>query len=408
MEERDLLYIGIDLNETRAMVSLFYDEMEEPETVTTVPAEEHFRIPTAVYAAEDGTYYYGDEAVRRRDNPDGTYFSDIYAEALEEEGVVYRNMLVQYLRRLIRFSERYDAYELDPILAVTVPAIDEDVVELFRYVREELGFDEWHFMLMDYGESFFAYAYHQDPAVYTHDVALFDYEGEQVSYILLHADAPGEIKRVTSTREDWAFPGYLAGQNRQMDEFFSGIVRQAFEKAIVSGVYFVGDGFDGGWMDASLRVVGPNKRVFKGKNLYTVGACYAAQRAQAPEGRNYYYDCPYKLQGEISMKVLRDGEPTYVRLAELGESWFAPTPQYSFLYDGNPVLETYTRMRQRMNARVDSFALEYLPERKARSIRLGIRAFPINSREVVLRVTDDGFGELFESSGKVWEFSILM
>ncbi len=408
MEPKNKLYIGIDLNYDRAMVSLFYEGMEEPETVSTIPAEEHFRIPTAVFSTEQGSVYYGDEAVRRRDDPNGSYFSNLYGEALREENVIYRNMLAQFLRRLVRFSERFDEYDPEPFLAVTIPEISDEAVNLFSEMREELEFPAENFQLMEYGEAFFAYVYNQDPSVYRHDVVLFDYERESVRSITLHADYPGEIKRVTSSSRFWDFPGYLVGQHAAMDEFFSDIIREAFEKNIITGVYLVGDGFDGGWLNASLRVVGPNKRVFKGKNLYTVGACYAAYRSQCTEGWNFYYDCAYKLQGEITLQVMADGEKKYIRLVQLGENWFSPTPKYFFLYDGNPTLETFTRFRQRMNARKDSFVLEFMPEREPRSIRLSIQAFPVNGREVLLRVLDDGFGELFESSGKLWEFPILM
>ncbi len=408
MEEKNKLFIGIDLNSTRAMVSLYFEGMEEPETISTEPGEERFRIPTAVFCAEEGKYYYGDEAVRRRDDPDGSYFSNLYEEALYEENVIYRNMLVLFLRRLIRFSERYEDYKMEPYLAITVPEISDEAVNLFLDVREELGFSNENFQLMEYSESFFAYVYHQEATIYTHDVIMFDFEKETVTSILLHADAPGEIKRVIADQDVWDFPGYLEGQKSAMDEFFSNIIRQAFEKNIISGVYFVGDGFDGGWLSDSLRAIGPNKRVFKGKNLYTVGACFAAYRYLYTEGWNYYFDCPYKLQGEISLQVTEDGESKFIRLVQLGENWFSPTKKYYFLYDGNPTLETWTRFRQRMNARKDSFMLEFMPEREPRSIRLSIQAFPLNGREVLLRVADDGFGELFESSGKLWEFPILL
>ncbi len=408
METNNKLFIGIDLNNMRAMVSLYFEEMEEPETVSTIPGEEHFRIPTAVFCLDNGKYFYGDEAVKRRNDPDGTYFSDLYEEALIEDNVVYRNMLVQFLRRLIRFSERYDEYELEPFLAVTVPDLSEDVVDLFEIIREELGYSIENFQLMDYSESFFAYVYQQDASVYMHDVAMFDYDKGIISFLLLHADTLGEIKRVTAVKDTWDFPGYLEGEKAAMDEFFSNIILEAFEKNIISGVYFVGDGFDGGWMNASLRVIGPNKRVFKGKNLYTVGACYAGYRSLIPDTWTHYFDCPYKLQGEISLQVLENGESTFLRLVQLGANWFSPTKKYFFLYDGNQTMEVWIRVRQRIDARMEAFTLEFMPERAPRSIRLCIQAFPINGREVVLKVIDDGFGELYESSGKVWEFPILL
>ena len=404
---QEKLFIGIDLNNERAMVSPFHEGMQEVETVSSVPGEEHYQIPAAVFCTGQGNYFYGDEALRRQDRTDGSFFSDLYLGSQIPDNVICRNMLVQFLRRLIRFRERYDLEHMDPYLAVTVPQITDDIVELFRYVQKELGFAPDHFRLMDYGESFFAHTYHQDPSIRMHDVALFDFQNDKIFSLILHTDGMGTVKRVTSERREWTVPGYLLDQPDGKDEFFANILREAFMKKIISGVYFIGDGFDGDWLRESLRVIGPNKRVFKGKNLYTRGACLAAYRNEVTEGWHYYYDCFYKLHGEISLKLLKNGEPYFLRLTQLGENWFAPTETYYLMYDEDPRQEVWVRVRERLNARIENCTLDYLPERDAGSIRLSVKAVPVSGTKVVLRVEDDGFGELFEPSGKVWEFPIV-
>lgn len=308
MEPNKMLFIGIDLNNIRAMVSLFYQGMAEPETVSTVPGEERYSIPTAVYVSGEGNYFYGDEAVKRQENATGTFFDNIYKESLAADNVIYRGILARFLERLVKFSERYDDYDPEPYLVVTIPEINDESVRLMDAMREELGFSSDHFLLMDYGESFFAYVYHQDPAIYRHDVAMFDFDNERILYFLLHADVLGAVKRVTSVKKRWDFPEYLTGHTTDTDRFFSHVVRDAFDKNIISGVYLLGDGFDGDWMKDTFRMIGPNKRVFKGKNLYSIGACYAAWRYVFSEGWSYYYDCDYKLQGEISMEMTKDGK----------------------------------------------------------------------------------------------------
>ncbi len=402
------LYIGIDLNNERAMVSLFHEGMQEIETVSSVPGGEHYQIPTAVYCSPRGEYYYGDEALRRQNRADGSFFSDLYLGAQMPDNVIGRNMLVQFLRRLIRFRERYALEHMDPCLAVTVPEITDGIIGLFEFVCEELGFAPDHFRLMDYGESFFAHTYHQEASVWLHDVALFDFQENRIFFLLLHTDGNGTVKRVTSESKEWTVPGYLLDQPEARDEFFANIIREAFMKKIISGVYLIGDGFDGDWLGESLRVIGPGKRVFKGKNLYTRGACLAAYRNDVTEGWHYYYDCFYKLHGEVSLKVQKDGKLYFLRLTQLGENWFAPTETYYLMYDGDPRLEVWIRVRERMEPRTENFVLDYLPDRDSGSIRLSVKALPVSGTKILLHVEDDGFGELFESSGKVWEFPVTM
>lgn len=402
------LYIGIDLNNERAMISLYHEGMHEVQTVSAVPGEERYQIPTAVFVSDQGGYFYGHEALRRQNRQDGTFFNNLYEESLSGENVIYRNMLVQFIARLIKFKERYDFRNLIPFLAITIPDLGEKDVELFEFVRNELGFSVDHFQLMDYSESFFANTCHQDASIRIHDVALFNFVGEKITFLLLRMNAAGKVRRVVSEKKEWTVPEESRANAEAKDLFFAGVMKEAFDKRVISGVYFIGDGFDGKWMKETLRCVGPNKRVFLGKNLFTQGACLAAFRSEVTDGWNYYYDCPYKIQGELQIKLLKDGEPYTLRLTSLGENWFRPTEKYYLLYDGDPRLEIMVRTRERIHARTETFTLDYLPEREPKSIRLSVQAVPLSGNKIEIRVADDGFGELFDSSGKTWCFPVTI
>ncbi len=404
MIQKKELYIGIDLGYERAMVSLYHAGMKEPETISTVPGEEKYQIPTAIFVGKQGNYY-GDEAIRRENRPDGEFYDNLFAHALQEkEATLYHSLLVQFIRRLIRLKERYDFEGLIPCLALTVPEITTDVVELFGYVREELEFPAEQAVLMDYGESFFAHTFHQESSIWMHDVVLFDFSGDNIQFILLHRNGNGKIQIVSPVKRSWQVPAAALGNPEFRDEFFANVLREAFMKRIISGVYFIGDGFDGGWLRESLRVMGPNKRVFLGKNLYTRGACMAAFRRENQMGWNYFYDCSYKMQGEVNMKVQEGEEITFLCLTEAGRNWFEPVNEYYLIYDRNPKFEVWIRARGQLNTKIRTFELDDIPERPAKTIRLKVRAVPQSGNSVLLEISDDGFGELFESSGKVWTF----
>ena len=44
--EANTCYLGIELNDSYAMVSYMQPNMEEPETVSTIAGSENYRIPT--------------------------------------------------------------------------------------------------------------------------------------------------------------------------------------------------------------------------------------------------------------------------------------------------------------------------------------------------------------------------
>lgn len=401
------VYIGIDLNNEKAMVSLFHAGMREPETIAAHPGTDLYAIPAVVYRSGSGKYYYGEEAIKRKDRTDGAYFENLYEEALLPENTVYRNILVQFLKRLIRFRERYECCsKMALYLAVAVPKINDAVLDLFAFVRSELSIVPEQFQLMDYGESFFALVYSQDRSVWLHDTALFECDGRQISMRLLHTDAQGKVRRVTSETYAWTVP-HLTWENPQdRDAFFAKTLQEAFARRAVSGVYLVGEGFEGSWMQDSLQMLGKHRRVFQGDNLFTSGACLAGYRNVNTQGWHFYYDCAYKLKGEVRLAVTQNGQTGELILAGLGENYFAPTKTYYLLLAGDPVLNVSVRTRGKETAREFEFSLDYVPEREAGSVRLSVQAQPVSGTEVWLRLADDGFGELFESTGKEWRFLV--
>ncbi len=373
MKESKLLFVGIDLDENKAMVSFYHEGMEGMET-----AEAKADFP---------------------ENP--------YLYALEKDAVPFRQQLAEYVGLLIGLKEEFAIEDLPLHLSVCVPEITKDVAELFSFVQEELGIAKEHFCLMDRKESFFAYAYHQEPSVCRHDVALFDFSGTTLQWVLLHAEG-GANRRVTATSKSVTVPAALLTQPVGKDAFFADILKECFHKKIVSGVYLLGDGFDGEWLKESLRAIGPNRRVFRGKNLYPMGACYKGYRMESTAPWPYYFDGEYKLQGEVSLKILHNGKPVLLRLCALGENWFAPTKPYFFLYDDDPLLEVQVRVRAHAQIARHAFVLEGLPVRQKRSIRIGLQAEPLSSRAVRLHLWDDGFGDFFASTGKTWDFEVLI
>ena len=61
--EANICYLGIELNDSYAMVSYMQPNMEEPETVSTIAGSENYRIPTLLARRKNvGMWYYGEDA----------------------------------------------------------------------------------------------------------------------------------------------------------------------------------------------------------------------------------------------------------------------------------------------------------------------------------------------------------
>ena len=82
-------YIGIDLNDSYAMVSFFQQNMKEPETVSTVAGSEEFQIPLVLARRKSiGKWDYGDEARRLSKSGEMVCIDQLLKRALNSEKIV--------------------------------------------------------------------------------------------------------------------------------------------------------------------------------------------------------------------------------------------------------------------------------------------------------------------------------
>ncbi len=410
-EKRELLYMGLDLGYETAMVSFLSPGQKDPVTVSTKPDPDSFRIPLNLYVGRQDYYLYGTEASRKHADKRGILYEQLYLRALDQihtdgAGEAAERLAV-FIRRLIRLRERLGLtgdYEMH--LAIAVPDLTEDAVDVLRMLASELAQDVASVCWMDYGESFFYYTFHQEPSIWAHDVAMFDFSRFQVRFTLLVRESRTIPQIVVSGEKIWEVPELVHHSGKEKDLFFASVLREAFAKRIISGVYLLGDGFDGEWLSDTLRVLGPNRRVFMGKNLYTKGAAFAALVRQQPNRWQYVYDCKYKVQANVSIKVLASGVQKFLPVVVAGENWYDVQKNFDVLLKGTTQVDLWIQKRGARSARIQPLVFEDVWKRaeKTRKIRL---TFEMKNEQILrVYVMDLGFGAFFPSTQKQWEFEV--
>ena len=63
---------------------------------------------------------------------------------------------------------------------------------------------------------------------------------------------------------------------------------------------------------------------------------------------------------------------------------------------------------KQQGSEIEKLTLADLPERPPRTTRLRIKAQPVSDMEVKIRIKDLGFGEIFKSSDKTWEYMMSL
>lgn len=116
--EANTCYLGIELNDSYAMVSYMQPNMEEPETVSTIAGSENYRIPTLLARRKNvGMWYYGEDAGRMAKTSEVICVDSLLRRAAASEVITIA-------------KESYDAVDL---LALFIKKSDRTAAETGKY-----------------------------------------------------------------------------------------------------------------------------------------------------------------------------------------------------------------------------------------------------------------------------------
>ena len=398
------VYLGIDIDDKSTIFSYYKKGQDEPITLSTVMGSEVYQIPTFLAKRRGvGQWFFGNDAIRQTQLSLAVGVDNLLEKARKKEYVFLdteeypaEELLVIYLKKLLLMPGR----DLDTHLSklvISVETLDERTISLFTVASTRIGLAPDQLLLIDHRESFYYYALSQDPQLYLHDVALYDYSQSQLKSCIL--------KRNAATRPQVINLQYhnLGAINFDKDKSFDDMIRKGFAGEIISSVYLIGDGFDGDWMKQSLKRLCQGRRVFMGKNLYSKGACYAGMVKDGIKEWPFVYIGDNDLKVNLSLKVIDKNEMNFITLISAGDSWYDAHGECEVILDGSPEFECWIQSPDSRRAQVDTIELLGLPERENRTTRLRITAKPVSDREIKLSVQDIGFGELVPASGMVWE-----
>ena len=175
---------------------------------------------------------------------------------------------------------------------------------------------------------------------------------------------------------------------------------------IVSAIYLIGSGFEGGWMKDSLKMVCKGRRAFQGKNLYTRGACYAGMLQNRQEEADTVYFCEYKVMEHVSLKITKGDETYFYPLAEAGCNHHQIEKNLRIMLEGEPSLELWFQMPGSREARIESLELPGLPVSEWERGRLNLWITPGKGGRMILKIQDLGFGTIKRGTGLEWEYEL--
>lgn len=421
-KNRERLVVGYDLNDYAAQISFCTLEGEEPETVPVVPLSEIYNIPVVLYKRPDvNQWFYGRDALKNAREEDGTLIHNLVTLAREGNPVIVEerefdpiSLLALYMKRSLSLLQNIMPLERVEAIMITVDNLDHRMVVVLTEIVETLKLKNIKILFQSHMESFYYYTIHQPKELWKTQVIACDYCGKQLKTYRFECN--NKTTPIVAFIDEQEFPEmkggkldkdgmFYAEEAAERDVQFGTIMGDMMSGRYISSIFLLGEGFDGDWCTDSLRFLcRNNRRVFRGNNLFSKGACLAAREkiSSSEQGRSYVFLGNDKLKSNIGMKVLRRGKESYVALLDAGVNWFDAKGSCEFILEsGNSFQLLITPLNGKNQTEVE-IPLSDLPNRPNKTTRLHLDIKLLDENTAYVSVKDLGFGELFPSSGLEW------
>ena len=403
MLNNDRMIIGYDLSYQYAQISYCRLHDDTPKTYALSGGTRQYNIPTCLFKRDKvNQWFLGKEAEVFAKQEEGTLIENLLMTALESEDMEIGEehfetiaLLALFVKRSLYLPEKECRPDKVVGIMFTVPVLTEKMISLMQRMILLLNMPECQICFQSREESIYHYVIHQSKELWKNDVLIFDSSQNEIkSY---------RFKKNQNTRPMIAFVeeaehGSLFGEDEEKDGTFTEIVSDT-AKASDGSVFLLGEGFHGEWCQDSLRLLCHNRRVFKGNDLYSKGACFGMQiRLLAEKQQQMIFLSKDKMRTNVGMQVLRQGEESYLAILDGGENWYESKKEWDVILDeGNTIVLKLTPLDGR-NIRNVEIVLDELPQRRAKMTRLHMQAEMKSNTLMEIQITDMGFGELAPSS----------
>ncbi len=415
--ERRLL-VGLDLCDDYTQISCYNEKTFEPECLGVDDQEEGQFIPTVMAVRNDTKeWLFGREALSCCEEGKGECVDHLLEKVVRGEPFVVFGSEVSHVKVMRKFLSKIlnllrIEYPNETIrkLVVAVDGSDKALTETIYQALEELGVQEDRATVISHKQSYLYYALCQKKEIWLNDVGMFDFSGEGLKYYQLVINRSRRPTIVGVTEKDYSeslrydMLGSPEENQEAVSYVFENIAKSATHKQIVSTLYMIGKGFDGDWSDSTLQKLCVGRRVFKGKNLYVKGACYAAREMGGhAKLEEFIFLDEEMLPCHIYAKMYVEAQEKEVVLIKAGTPWFDAKCDVDVIPDGEDELPLMVRNVVSREEEKHLVPLEMVKERPKRMTRLNLRIHFQDRDTCVVTIKDKGFGDAYKTSNRIWE-----
>lgn len=420
MSDQRNLIVGFDLNNDYSQISCYNNKSFEPESISMTLDKTNYLIPT-VLGVKNTTkeWVVGEDAINLEAVGTGVKVQKLLEllqdnEEVEIYGALFQpvTLLEKFFRKTLQQLKVYYPGNSILQLVVTMAELNETLVNGVYQALDNLGIGKDRVYIQSHLRSYQYYALSQSKDMWMNDVALFDLDEKGLSYYQITINRKSHPYVVGTIYKDFtetlSYDMTLGSTNKeQLEYIFENISKNVLHKQIVSTIYVTGKGFEGNWADKVLKDLCIGRRVFKGQNLYTKGACYTARELTGDRRlEDFLFLSSEMISTHIILNGYYDAKLAEVILGKAGTPWYEIDEKVDVILDDTKEIEftlkdIITHESKKVNVVLDGF-----PNRPNRMTRVEIRLKFINQTHGIITVKDKGFGEFYPTSNRIIEHNL--
>lgn len=407
-EVRNIL-IGFEFRPDKSQICYYDRKMQDAISLPVKAGSSDYEFPTLLAKKKgEDIWRLGEAAGAYKENADWYFIEDLYALTEEGKGLVMDGreyaafeLAAQYLSLSLQMLGVPEVLGKLRGIMLTCPTVKRNMVNHLRAACKHLGLANGKFLICDFEESFYYHTLCQRAELWNRKVALFQFEGNQVSYADLTLNPKSHP--MTVSRKQGGCVNLSEDKEKRDGQFYEFISR-CFQNQLYSSVFIVGDGFSQSWAVKSILLLCKNHRkVFYGNNLFAKGACLAVKdKLEDHKLKAYLYEGKDFVDCNIGMEMMIAGAKSYYPLVSVGSNWYEIEKECEFLLDDTKEIVLLLQNIKKQEEKKLSLPLTDLPDRPNKTTKIGLSLSFETPRRCRIAARDLGFGELFKSSGQIW------
>lgn len=401
------LMLGIDFSKTDMQIGIWNEERTCADVYQFPEYMGGEIVPTMVIAGEDGKLLVAKEALdysmKMQTHGITSLYGNLSNEKLELGGMEMsvNQVFAYYLQEMLStIRKRYGSASIARI-GITGERMTEEKKEHLAEIMESIGYS---------GDKLF-FASHADTVLWYEicegakggSMTLdFDSKG-MVAYLINSGNEELEIPYHVETVDYSALmPGSLNGilDEEERKNSFTNITELAIARKAISRLYVTGSIVDTPGISQILgRFFNTGRRIFTGRSLYCLGACYFAVKEKMPKkaiGDNQIFH-------NVSLEAYEDAIIHPVQLLKAGTLLKRAGAKIQVILDDTKEMKfriVDVRTAEEIQCTLHPEEFYY---RENKTLRLEIEAKFLDYETLVLKVRDVGFGDICPATYRVWE-----